>query len=99
MNRRMLSAMRYKKVRMRPLARRVDEDGTELAQIDDLWVIQAASQNHLTLFNPRTHHSFAIGTDHVREFLTDYTGNTDGILKLKSQVVMRWKRVSIEPLD
>ena|ERR1700674_4015059 len=99
MNRSMITKMRHKKVKVRPLARRVDDTGRELIRMDDIYVIQDSSWDKVTLFNSRTHHTFPLGVDHIREYLTDHTGGTDGVLWLKSQIVLRGRGVSVEPLE
>jgi hypothetical protein len=97
MNKRELSQMRYKRVRILPVARRIDPNGIDLAQIDDVWLITQASREELELRNTRTDHIVQLGTDHVREYMTD-TGRTDGIFKLKSQVFLFARGLAVEPL-
>jgi len=99
MNREKLSKMMGKRVRLRPIPRRIDQDGTELPPVDDTWFVDEASRTALTLENQRTvpPHVLRLGTDHVREYQTDL-GRTDGVLVLKSQVIMTRSRVIVEPL-
>jgi len=88
MNKRMLSKNQYKRLRLYPMARRIDERyGIELEQIDDAWLVIGASRTALELRNPRSDQYVVLGTDHVREFMSD-TGRADGILVLKSQVFL-----------
>ena len=49
MNREKLSQMQWKRVRVRPIARRVDRFGVELEQIDDSWPITAIKTDRLGL--------------------------------------------------
>jgi len=49
MNREKLSQMQWKRVRVRPIARRVDRFGVELEQIDDSWPITAIKPDRLGL--------------------------------------------------
>jgi hypothetical protein len=97
MNKRELSQMRYKRVRVLPIARRIDPKGKELAQIDDVWLITLASREKLELRNTRTDHILQLGTDHVREYMTD-AGRTDGIFKLKSQIFLLARGLAVRPL-
>jgi|ERR1700687_4109796 len=98
MNRNKLAQMQYKKIKVRPLSRRFDDRGAELEEIDDLWMIVEASKTSLTLQNIRTEHRVPIGTDHVREYLSDASTLSEGILVLKSQILLQSKRVSLEPI-
>ncbi len=99
MNKQRLSQMRWKHVRVRPIARRFDETrGIELEQIDDVWLIANASRDELDLCNPRSQQHVLLGTDHVREYLTD-AGRSNGMLVLKSQILLFSGQLpEIEPL-
>ncbi|MGA8224224.1 MAG: hypothetical protein WB780_21435 [Candidatus Acidiferrales bacterium] len=55
MNKQELSEMRGKRVRLSPIARRIDERiGAELEQIDDAWIIEDAWREQLAIANPRS---------------------------------------------
>jgi hypothetical protein len=97
MNKQKVSDMRYKRVRLFPTARRIDPAGVELPQIDDVWLITDASRARLELRNTRTDHILTLGTDHIREYLTDL-GQTDGIFSLKSQVFLFARGLGVQPL-
>lgn len=97
MNKQKLSEMRFKRVKVRPMARRIDPNGIELPQIDDLWSIDPTSREELNLRNNRTQHIVQLGTDHVREYMTD-KGQSDGFLILKSQIFLFALGVAVEPL-
>ena len=99
MNRRMLSKMQFKRVKVRPLARRFDKNGRELERLDDVWIIiPNPPGDKITLRNTSTDHILEIGTDHIREYMTD-PGGTDGFLKLKSQIIiLQGRGVFVEPL-
>jgi hypothetical protein len=47
----MLARMQYKKVRIRPIARRIEPNGQELSAIDDWWQIESSSKEKLRLVN------------------------------------------------
>jgi hypothetical protein len=99
MNKQKLSQMRYKRVRVRPVARRIDSNGAELPQIDDAWLITETSDSELNLVNPRSSQNVPVGMDHVREYMTDSSGHSDGFLRLKSQIFLFAPRgASVEPL-
>lgn len=78
MNRERVSKMAGKRVKVRPIARRFELTGIELPPIDDIWTIQSTAKDEITLANPRTGHSFPLGMDHIREYLTDRVDRTDG---------------------
>lgn len=97
MNKQKLSEMRYKLVRIRPMARRIDPNNIELPQIDDKWILTDASREKLELRNPRTDHIIELGTDHVREYMSD-AGRSDGVFILKSQIFLFARGSAVEPL-
>jgi hypothetical protein len=99
MNWKQLSKMQHKRIKPRPMARRFQQDGKELERLDDIWLIQGISRDSLTLRNTRTEHLVPIGSDHIREFLTDKSGQSDGFLRLKSEIIIQGREVSLEPLD
>ena len=99
MNKGEIAKMRFKRVRLRPMARRIAPEGTELEPMDDCYIIADASRDEITLRNTRTSHVFPLGTDHILEFLSDHTGGTDGFLKLKSQIFLLINDVIVEPLE
>jgi hypothetical protein len=90
--------MHYKKVRIRPIARRIEPSGRELPPIDDQWLIENTSKEKVTLVNPRTNHILTVGADHIKEYMTDHEGGSDGFLVLKSQVILKGTSVHVEPL-
>lgn len=94
----MLAMMTGKKIKLRPQARRFSELGAELDQLDDMWLVATASTAMLTLQNTRTNHIVPLGTDHVKEYLSDASKASDGTLALKSQVFLQGKNVSVEPI-
>jgi hypothetical protein len=89
--------MQSKRVKIRPVARRIDCTRGELPPIDDARQVTSVSREEINLCNPRTAHNLRLGTDHVREYMTDPDG-TDGLLILKSQVTLTRTQVSVEPL-
>jgi len=98
MNKQNLSKMCYKRVRLFPTARRIDPVGVELADIDDVWLITDASRTRLELRNPRSDRILELGTDHIREYLTDF-GRSDGVFNLKSQVFLFAHGLNVQPLE
>lgn len=97
MNKANLGKMAGKRVCIRPKARRVDPILGELPPLEDHWVVISATQKEMQLENPRSGHRLCIGTDHIREFRTDPNGS-DGLLILKSQVILRGNGIDVEPL-
>jgi len=98
MNREKVASMQYKSVKIRPIARRIEATGVELPQIDDRWQIEESSREKLKLVNARTAHFVVLGADHIREYLTDYDGGSDGFLVLKSQIILKATSLHVEPL-
>jgi hypothetical protein len=98
MNQEKIATMQYKKVRIRPIARRIEQTGHELSPIDDWWQIESSSDEKLRLVNPRTSHFITLGVDHIKEYRTDLDGGSDGFLVLKSQVILKGTGVCVEPL-
>jgi hypothetical protein len=98
MNRERVSKMAGKRIKVRPVARRFELTGAELPPIDDIWIIQSTSKDEITLANPRTGHSFPLGMDQIREYLTDRVDRSDAFLVLKSQIILKGRGVSVEPL-
>jgi hypothetical protein len=98
MNRTMISKMKWTRIKLRPIARRVDDAGLDLEQIDDAWMLQTATKEQINFQNPRTGHVLVIGTDHVREYMTDFTGQTGGFMILKSQISLSRRGVFVEPI-
>jgi hypothetical protein len=99
MNREKVATMQHKKVRIRPIARRIEGTGRELPPIDDVWHIAESSREKFKLVNPRTDHFVVLGADHIREYMTDYGGGSDGFLVLKSQIILKGASVHVEPLS
>jgi hypothetical protein len=99
MNKQRISEMEYKHIRLWPVARRIDEvEGIELQPIDDKWLILNPTREMATLWNPRSDQRVRLGTDHIREYMTDL-GNSDGIFQLKSQLFLFRKQLPrLEPL-
>jgi hypothetical protein len=95
----MLSKMGGKKVKVRPLARRFNEVGGELDPRDDLWIIQDVCRARINLLNVESNDVVPLGTDHVREYLSDVSGQSDGFLTLKSEILIQSGGISVEPLN
>jgi hypothetical protein len=83
MNKQKLSEMRYARVKVRPMA--LDSSTGQFRYIDDTWIVMSASREELELHNPRTRDTIQLGTDHVREYMSD-PGRSEGFLILKSQI-------------
>jgi hypothetical protein len=98
MNRDKISKMAGKQVRTRPTAKRVKQGGEDLPPIDYVWRIESTSKDEITLFNGSTGHILRLGMDHIREYLTDRTDGLDGLLVLKSQIILKGATVHVEPM-
>ncbi|SRR5258706_11530583 len=95
MNKQKLSEMQYARVKVRPMA--LDSSTGQWRRVDDRWVVMSASREQLDLHNPRTRDTILLGTDHVREYMSDPGG--EGFLILKSQIfVFARAQAIVEPL-
>ena len=102
MNKDQLAKSKGSRIRLRPIAKRF-EDNRELPPIDDDWIIEFVDKNKgVNIFNVRTNHTTALGFDHIREFISDPNRDRDelkhGFLKLKVQISLCGNTVKIEPL-
>jgi len=96
MNKQKLSEMQYARVKVRPMA--LDSSTGEWRYVDDTWIVTNASREELELHNPRTRDTIPLGTDHVREYMSD-PGHSDGFLILKSQIfVFARAQAVVQPL-
>lgn len=96
MNKQKLSEMRYARVKVRPMA--LDSSSGQVRPVDDTWIVMSASREELELHNPRTRDTIPLGTDHVREYMSD-PGGSEGFLILKSQIfVFARAQAIVEPL-
>ncbi len=96
MNKQKLSEMRYARVKVRPMA--LDSSAGQWRRVDDTWIVMNASREQLELHNPRTRDTIPLGTDHVREYMSD-PGGSEGFLILKSQIfVFARAQAIVEPL-
>jgi hypothetical protein len=98
MNRQKISEMSWQQMRFWPPTRRFDSWGRELQPMNDIYLITEADRQHVTVRNTRTDHQFPINNDHIREFLSDSTGRTRGLFILKSQIILQYRGVWLEPL-
>jgi hypothetical protein len=97
MNKQKLSEMRYARVKVRPMP--MDSSTGQLRYVDDIWIVMNASREELNLHNPRTRDTIPLGTDHVREYLSD-PGPSQGFLMLKSQIIVSaYAQAIVEPLS
>jgi hypothetical protein len=89
------------RVQLRPIARRFDENGRELEQIDDDWIVCEVSDDGVKISNVRTAHFTILGRDHIHHFTSNpdrsVSGVKCGFLTLNVQVLLRGSTLSIEP--
>ena len=97
MNRKMLGKLRDHRVRIRPVARRFDETGEELEQIDDTWGVGQASPQGVVLYNFRTNHIVTLRADAIHHYQEEH-GDRRGILHLHVQVFLQGRHAPVEPL-
>ncbi|ERR1700682_2490610 len=96
MNKQKLSEMQYARVKVRPMP--LDSSTGQWQYVDDTWIVMSASKEKLGIHNPRTRDTIPLGTDHVREYMSD-PGGSEGFLILKSQIfVFARAQAIVEPL-
>ncbi len=97
MNKKMLQKIRYKKVRLFPSPYK--RTLNRLSIINELWFVEDISNDYIELsYDSPNGWSKKIGLDHIIEFMTDSQYGSQGILILKSQLIIDGKYVCIEPL-
>ncbi len=101
MNKDMIKKMRYHRVRIRPVAKRLI-GATELPEIDDEWSIEHITDKGVTIRNMRTYHSKLLGFDNIHHYTSDpskdYDGFKHGFLTLTVQLYLDGWHVRIEPM-
>jgi hypothetical protein len=89
------------RVRLVPVACRLDDNDRELPQIDDDWTIDEASTDGVQICNSRTAHTVLLGKDHIHHFTTNPdkspAGVRHGFLTLNVQVFLQDKRAWVCP--
>jgi hypothetical protein len=89
------------RVQLVPIASRLDEDGGELPQEDDDWIIEDVSPTGVRIFNVRTQHQLTLGADHIHNFTSNpqrsRSGAQYGFLTLNVQVFIERKGCSVRP--
>ncbi len=91
----------HKRVRLVPIAKRVDEFGREIDQIDDDWVIDAVDETGITLRNPRNCYCPPVSYDQIHSFTADPIrsngGQECGFLVMKVQIYMGPNKIWVVP--
>jgi hypothetical protein len=89
------------RVQLVPIACRLDENGRDLPQIDDDWIITEVSAAGVRISNVRTGHFTTLGKDHVHHFTSNpdrlQGGIPHGFLTLNVQVSLQGNNLSIRP--
>ena len=87
------------RVRLVPIANRLNDHGLPLPKIDDQWIVQDITDEGIHLYLPRTGHNRILGFDNVHQFNTDriLSGVPHGILVLNVQLTISRNDVSLTP--
>lgn len=90
------------RVQLEPTACRLDEQGNELPNENDDWILESISEsNSVILCNVRTDHIAELGKDHIYDFRSNPArskgGITYGFLVLKMQIFMQGKKLWLRP--
>ena len=96
MNQKMLSKLKYKNVRIRPIACRFDVAGRLLDRSDRLWFVKDASSDGLTIQNPFGH-MLTLARDQIHDYRSDPSGKSDGFLMLHGKPWVKRREVGVEP--
>ena len=97
--------MDWFRLKLRPMAVRIDSEGSILPCIDDVWTVSRASKNGLQIENSgRTGHSWHLSRDAVKEFREslfrqDVPSDRQGMLMLLGFVWLRGCHAGFEPLS
>ena len=91
-----VATIHLKKVRIRPVARRIEFKGQVLPSIDDWWRIEGVSRKKLRLVNYRTNQGLTLSADDVTELRVDSKQAGHGFLFLKGQVVLKGSAAYVE---
>ncbi len=89
------------RVQLIPVACPLDDNGRDLPQIDDDWIITEVSAAGVQISNIRTSHFTTLGKDHVHHFTSNpdrsQAGIPHGFLTLNVQVFLQGDNLSIRP--
>ena len=101
MNKEQLKKSVGDRVRIVPVAIRLDSDGFELPQEDDVWIIDRATDEGLEISNIRTGHRPTLAFDHIYRYTSD-PGNSQGGIKhgfltLHVQLYLQGAHVHLKP--
>jgi hypothetical protein len=100
MNKAAAKKLVWKSVKLRPVAIELSPAGNAHPVRDDKWlVVLVDDKAGIRLHNQRTHHGEIFPWDHFLEYRTDASGETAGILILKSQVFLQGNDLRLEPLS
>jgi hypothetical protein len=88
------------RIQLVPIACRLDENGRELPQIDDDWIIEEVSDSGVRISDSRGHVTI-LGKDHIHHFTSNpdrsRTGIPHGFLTLNVQVFLQGNRLWVRP--
>lgn len=102
MNKDKLKKNIYHRVRLRPIAKRIN-GLIELNPIDDDWIIEQITDDGVTIKNMRTDHIKLLGFDHIHHYTSDpgrdFDGFKHGFLTLTVQLYIDGWHVRIEPIS
>lgn len=97
MNKKMLQKTKFKRVRIQPYPYKRTLSGNKI--VKEPWFVEDVTDNFIEISLQSTGHRKEIGLDHVKEFMTDSQYGSEGILILKSQLIINGNTVYIEPIN
>ncbi len=88
------------RLKIRPVARRVTENGRHLSKMDGTWILTSFERGVAKIENTRTHHVAKLMSDHVVGFdpQCDRNGIEHGLLRLRAQISLSSIGTKIEML-
>jgi hypothetical protein len=98
MNRKMSFKLKGKRVRLRPIPRRLDLAGNELEQSDHSWFVKDVNSDGLTVQNAGFGHLLTLAPDQIHDYRTDPSGESFGFLVLHGRVWVKGREAGVEPL-
>jgi len=97
LNGKKIQRLKSQHIRIRPPALRFDDLNNQLPQIDNDWFVLEAGRHGVSIRNSGYDHTLNLNSDQIREFRTDPSGRSFGLLMLNGQVWVRGNEAGVEP--
>lgn len=97
MNRKKISELTNKPVRIRPMPLRFDANGVQLRPSDHNWFVREAGRHGVVIENAGYGHRLTLHSDQIHDFRTDPSRRSFGFLNLNGQVWVSGRAAGVEP--